>query len=78
MGQRRLLRNLLSEGSLDRLNLWMYPIALGAGKRLFAEGTVPTTFRPARPAHVFDSGVIALVLEPAGDVEIGEVAAEAR
>ena len=78
-GSGELLRSLLSEGSLDRLNLWMYPIALGTGKRLFAEGTVPTTFRPAKAAHVFDSGVVALVLEPAGDVETGEVAvAEGR
>lgn len=74
-GSGELLRSLLAAGSLDRLNLWMYPIALGSGKRLFAEGTVPTTFRPARPAHVFDSGVIALVLEPAGGVATGEVAA---
>src|SRR5687768_2899190 len=29
-----LLRSLLAEGLLDRLNLWMYPIALGTGKRL--------------------------------------------
>jgi dihydrofolate reductase len=74
-GSGDLLRSLLAEGLLDRLNLWMYPIALGTGKRLFDTGTVPMTFRPAQPAHVFDTGVMALVLEPAGDVETGEVGA---
>jgi dihydrofolate reductase len=69
-----LLRSLLAEGLLDRLNLWMYPIALGTGKRLFDTGSVAMAFRPARPANVTDSGVMALVLEPAGDVETGEVA----
>ena len=69
-----LLRSLLAEGLLDRLNLWMYPIALGTGKRLFDAGSVPMAFRPVRPANVTDSGVMALVLEPAGDVETGEVA----
>ncbi len=52
----------------------MYPIALGTGKRLFDTGTVPVTFRPAQAAQVFDTGVLALVLEPAGDVETGEMA----
>jgi dihydrofolate reductase len=72
-GSGELLRALLAGGLLDRLNLWMYPIALGTGKRLFDTGSVPMTFRPAQPAQAFDSGVLALVLEPAGDVETGEV-----
>jgi dihydrofolate reductase len=76
-GSGELLRGLLADGLLDRLDLWMYPIALGTGKRLFDRGSVPLTFRPARPAQVFDSGVLALVLEPAGEVETGVVGAAA-
>jgi dihydrofolate reductase len=72
-GSGELLRGLLAEGLLDRLNLWMYPIALGTGKRLFETGIVPMTFRPAKTAKAFGSGVVALVLEPAGDVKTGEV-----
>jgi dihydrofolate reductase len=72
-GSGELLRDLLANGLLDRLNLWMYPIALGTGKRLFGTGSVPMTFRSAQPAHAFDSGVLALVLEPAGAVKTGEV-----
>ena len=53
-GSGELLRALLAEGLLDRLNLWMYPIALGTGKRLFETGVVPTTFRPAKAAQVFE------------------------
>ncbi|MEO5885781.1 MAG: dihydrofolate reductase family protein [Candidatus Limnocylindrales bacterium] len=74
-GSGELLRSLLADKLLDRLNLWMYPIALGTGKRLFDTGTVPATFRPAQPAQVSESGIMALVFEPAGDVETGEVAA---
>ncbi|MGH2477551.1 MAG: dihydrofolate reductase family protein [Candidatus Limnocylindrales bacterium] len=74
-GSGELLRSLLAEGLVDRLNLWMYPIALGTGKRLFDSGAVPMAFRPAQPALVSDSGVMALVFEPAGDVETGEVGA---
>jgi dihydrofolate reductase len=72
-GSGELLRGLLAKGLLDRLNLWMYPIAIGTGKRLFATGTVPTTFRPAQPTELFGDGVMALVLEPAGDVRTGEM-----
>lgn len=72
-GSGELLRGLLAEGLLDRLNLWMYPIALGTGKRLFESGVVPTTFRPAQATQVFSDGVLNLVLEPAGGVQTGEM-----
>jgi dihydrofolate reductase len=74
-GSGELLRSLLAERLLDRLNMWMYPIALGTGKRLFDTGAVPMTFRPVKPTQVFDAGVMALVFEPAGDVKTGEVGA---
>jgi dihydrofolate reductase len=73
-GSGELLRSLLAEGLVDRLNLWIYPVALGTGKRLFDTGSEPMAFRPTQPAHVSESGIMALVLEPAGDVETGEVA----
>jgi len=72
-GSGELLRGLLAAGLLDRLNLWLYPIALGTGKRLFDAGISPVTFRAGKAAQVFDSGVLALVLEPAGDVKTGVV-----
>src|SRR4051812_36938788 len=72
-GSGELLRSLLAEELVDRLNLWMYPIALGTGKRLFDTGMVPMAFRPAKPAQVSETGVMALVFEPAGDVQTGEV-----
>ncbi len=72
-GSGQLLRSLLRERLLDRLNLWMYPIALGTGKRLFDTGTEPLAFRPAQPMRVSGDGVMTLVLEPAGEVRTGEV-----
>jgi dihydrofolate reductase len=77
-GSGELLRTLLAQGLLDRLNLWMYPVAIGTGKRLFDSGAVPMTFRPAQPTQVFDAGVLALAFEPAGDVKTGEVGADAE
>ena len=67
-----LIRSLLSAGVLDRLHLWLYPVALGQGKRLFDDGAVPTTFRLAEQARSFPKGAVSLVYEPAGGVETAE------
>ena len=48
-GSGDLVRTLLREDLVDRINLWLYPIALGTGKRLFAEGTVPAAFALVEP-----------------------------
>ncbi len=68
-----LIRSLLSAGVLDRLHLWLYPLALAQGKRLFDDGAVPTTFRLAEPASSFPKGAVSLVYEPAGGVETAEM-----
>jgi len=70
-----LIRSLLSAGVLDRLHLWLYPVTLGQGKRLFDDGTVPTTFRLAEPASSFPKGAVSLIYEPAGGVDTQEMAA---
>jgi dihydrofolate reductase len=76
-GSGELVRSLLTEGLVDRLNLWIYPIALGMGKRLFERGLSPAAFRPTRTAWASESGIMSLTLEPAGDVETGDMTAQA-
>jgi dihydrofolate reductase len=64
-----LIRSLLAADVLDRLHLWLYPITLGQGKRIFDAGTVPASFRLAEPARSFPKGAVSLVYERAGSVE---------
>jgi len=64
-----LIRSLLQADVLDRLRIWLYPLTLGQGKRLFDAGTIPATFRLAEPARSFPKGSVALVYERAGRVE---------
>lgn len=64
-----LIRSLLAADVIDRLHLWLYPVTLGQGKRLFDAGTVPATFRLAEPARSFPKGAVSLVYERAGGVE---------
>ncbi|MFP5368692.1 MAG: dihydrofolate reductase family protein [Actinomycetes bacterium] len=68
-GSGALIRSLLAENVLDRLHLWLYPVTLGQGKRLFDVGTIPATFRLAEPARSFPKGAVSLVYERAGDVQ---------
>lgn len=44
-GSCELVQTLLSHKLVDELRLWTFPVILGAGKRLFGSGTVPTEFK---------------------------------
>jgi dihydrofolate reductase len=72
IGSGDLTRSLLEAGLVDRLNLYVYPIALGSGKRLFGgDFGVPAAFRLAEPPRVFGTGAMLLVYEPAGAAVTG-------
>lgn len=64
-----LIRSLLAADVIDRLHLWLYPLTLGQGKRLFDAGTVPASYRLAEPARSFPKGAVSLTYERAGDVQ---------
>ena len=60
-GSGRLVRGLIADGLLDELHLFVYPIALGAGDRLFADAR---TSLELRGSDVYDNGVVHLELAP--------------
>jgi dihydrofolate reductase len=72
-GSGNLLQSLFTEDVVDRLNLWLYPITVGSGKRLFGSGTIPASFRLVEPARTFEKGAVGLVYERAGEVETGNI-----
>ncbi|WAH99693.1 dihydrofolate reductase family protein [Arthrobacter sp. MMS18-M83] len=71
IGSGGLLQTLLTEDLVDRLNLWLYPVTFGRGKRIFRDGTVPSAFAVAQPPRAFPKGAIWLVYQRAGDVVLG-------
>ncbi|MGE5597180.1 MAG: dihydrofolate reductase family protein [Hyphomicrobiales bacterium] len=73
VGSGSLMRSLLANNLVDRLNLWVYPVLLGTGKRLFGEGIAPAAMRllEARP---FPSGAVLLNYERAGRPAYGNMA----
>jgi hypothetical protein len=50
---------------VDRLDLWLYPVLLGSGKRVFGEGTVPTALRLIESV-TYPNGTLQLTYETAG------------
>ena len=59
-GSANLLQTLFREGLIDQVNLWVCPVVIGQGKKLFPEGTVPTRFEPVEPPRLFPAGVMLL------------------
>ncbi|MGZ4784456.1 MAG: dihydrofolate reductase family protein [Acidimicrobiales bacterium] len=58
IGSLDLVQTLLAEGLFDRLSLWIYPILLGTGKQVFADGTVPTNLTLIEPAITSPQGTV--------------------
>ncbi|MBN9756248.1 Dihydrofolate reductase [Pseudonocardia sp. Ae406_Ps2] len=61
-GSVTLVRALLADGLVDTLNLFVYPVSLGAGLRLFAEG-VRAPLR-LRESEAYENGVVRLTYGP--------------
>ena len=75
IGSLDLLQSLLRFGLVDRLNLWVYPLVLGHGKQVFADGTVPTALRLTESV-TYASGTLQLTYETAGVPTYGSFAVE--
>ena len=64
-GSGTLVRALLADGLVDELHLFVFPVALGAGGRLFAEGAPKRKFELGA-SEPYSSGVIHLAYRSAG------------
>ena len=64
-GSSTLVNWLLRHGLLDRLDLLVFPVVLGSGKRLFSEPDGPVPFTLAS-SEAFSTGVVHLTYTPAG------------
>jgi dihydrofolate reductase len=56
-GSGNLAQTLIRHGLVDEYHLWFFPVVLGQGKRLFADGTVPATLRLVDSKVVEDRGL---------------------
>ncbi|OFI36736.1 deaminase [Arthrobacter sp. SW1] len=58
IGSLDFVQTLLTEKLFDRLNLWVYPILLGEGKKVFDGGAVPTNLKLIEPVVASPNGAV--------------------
>jgi dihydrofolate reductase len=69
-GSGNLIQSLMKNDLVDELWLKIFPVTLGLGKKLFAEGTIPAAFTLEKTV-VTPSGVIFADFKRAGEVKTG-------
>ena len=69
-GSSNLIQTLIKHDLVDVFWLMIYPITLGSGKRLFADGTLPMAFKVTE-SIVSPNGVIVVNYERAGAITTG-------
>ena len=60
VGSLNFVQTLLREKLFDRLDLWVHPITLGVGKKVFDGGAVPTNIRLLEPPAAGAKGTVYL------------------
>jgi dihydrofolate reductase len=71
-GSGNLIQTLLEHDLIDRMLVWTFPVTIGSGKRLFAEGTQPRESRLA-DSEISTTGVVIATYEPVGQLRVGTI-----
>ena len=69
-GSANLIQTLLRHNLVDEYRLWVFPLVIGSGKRLFSDGTVPAGLRLV-DSKTSTTGVAINTYEPAGEIVTG-------
>src|SRR5713101_3416082 len=76
-GSSNLIQTLLKHDLIDEFRLWVFPVMVGSGKRLFGDGTIPGAFRLV-DAKASTTGVAIHRYERAGQLEHGTFEVDER
>jgi dihydrofolate reductase len=69
-GSGNLIKTLMAHDLVDEYRLWVFPLVLGSGKRLFAKGAIPSSLKLV-DSTVSTTGVVIGTYEPAGPIVTG-------
>ena len=72
-GSGNLIQTLMRHDLVDRYRLWVFPVVIGSGKRLFSDGTFPSGLKLV-DSKVSTTGVVIGTYEPAGEIVTGSFA----
>jgi dihydrofolate reductase len=74
-GSGNLVQTLIRNDLVDEYRLWAFPVVIGSGKRLFADGAIPSGLELV-DGTVSTSGVVIGTYRPAGELVTGSFALE--
>jgi dihydrofolate reductase len=74
-GSGNLIQTLLQHDLVDEYRLWIFPVVLGSGKRLFADGALPRGLKLV-DSKTSTTGVLIATYAHRGEVEYGSFALE--
>ena len=72
-GSTELVHALLANDLVDAISIFTVPVVLGGGKKLFADGSAPHSFKLTR-SRVSPNGLIVGHYEREGEIKIGDTA----
>ena len=72
-GSGNLIQTLLGNDLIDLYRLWVFPLVIGSGKRLFSGGTIPKGLKLV-DSVVSTTGVVMGTYEPTGEIVTGTFA----
>jgi dihydrofolate reductase len=72
-GSGNLIQTLMPHNLVDQYRLWVFPLVIGSGKRLFSDGTIPSGLKLV-DSKVSTTGVVIGTYEPAGEIVTGSFA----
>lgn len=70
-GSPGLAQTLIANDLIDEYRLWIHPVVLGSGKRLFGAGAVPAALRLSAATKTTSTGVVVHTYERAGALRYG-------
>jgi len=71
-GSPGLIQTLLEHDLVDEFRVWIFPVVLGTGKRLFGHGAIPAALRLI-DSHATETGVTINTYAREGKIEPGEM-----
>jgi dihydrofolate reductase len=69
-GSGNLIQTLLRNNLVDEFHLWVFPVVVGSGKRLFADGAIPAALK-LLDTTVSTTGVVIGTYVPGGELVTG-------
>jgi dihydrofolate reductase len=72
-GSGNLIQTLMRHNLVDEYRLWIFPVVIGSGKRLFSDGAIPAGLKLV-DSTVSTTGVVIGIYEPAGEIVTGSFA----